>query len=62
VGLLERAAPEVRVVRRLATWTGADDPVGILAGLERVGLDATPTADGAAVDLLLALTFGRSGK
>lgn len=61
VSLLERAAPELRVVRRLATWTGTD-PVGLLAGLERVGLNATPTVDGAAVDLHLALTFVRSGK
>jgi len=62
VALIERAAPELRVVRRLAAWSGADDPVALLAGFERLSLDATPAADAGAVDLQLALTFARSGK
>jgi hypothetical protein len=62
VALIERAAPELRVVRRIAAWSGADDPVGLLAAFERVSLDATPAASARAVDLQLALTFARTGK
>jgi hypothetical protein len=62
VALLERAAPEMRVVRRLAAWTGTDDPLAVLAGIDLLGLDASPSADGTALDLQLALTFGRTGK
>jgi hypothetical protein len=62
VALIERAAPELRVVRRLAAWSGADDPVALLAAFERFSLDATPAASGRAVDLQLAMTFARSGK
>ena len=62
VAIIERAAPELRVIRRLAAWSGSDDPVGLLAAFERFSLDATPASDGRAVDLQLAMTFARTGK
>jgi hypothetical protein len=57
---VERAAPELRVVRRLAGWTGADDPLAALSAIEKLVVDASADAPVGAdrqIDLEVAVTL-----
>lgn len=63
VGLVERAAPELRLIRRLATWTRAADPLALLAGLDTLIVDAGSGGGGdGALDVEVALTLTRRQK
>jgi hypothetical protein len=43
--LIERARLDVRLLRRVASLTGTDDPLALLAAVERLEIDARPAAD-----------------
>jgi hypothetical protein len=62
--LVSRARPDLALLRKVAAMTGADDPLGMLAGVGRAELDAssTPAGAGGRLDLRLALTLVRRAK
>lgn len=59
--LVGRAKPELGVLRRLARLTGAEDPLGLLLGVQRAELEASAGQPGR-LDLRLALTLGRRAR
>jgi hypothetical protein len=59
--LIERAKPEVQLVRRVASLTGAEDPLSIVAALERLTIDCEPAGERAVnLHVLLTLVANRS--
>lgn len=55
--LIERAKPEVQLVRRVASLTGADDPLSMVSALQRLTIDGEPAGDGSAINLHVLITL-----
>lgn len=55
--LIERARLDVQLLRRVASLTGADDPLALLAAVERLEVDAQPATDQQTVAISAQITF-----
>jgi hypothetical protein len=55
--LIERARLDVQLLRKVAALTGADDPLALLAAVERLEVDARPATDPQTVAISAQITF-----